>query len=215
MRKPGKAILLKAIDRLIDDGETLERIERAELDTCSSGFLTGFHALIAGYDHILSMLGRHAEMFRRYSEDRDRYMFQSAIGGLRALRNAVEDDLLIQVESLAIAEAFDDLLEQADHFFANGYLLAAGVLGRAVLEEHLRKLCDAKKCTPQKPRLTLSDFYDALDKANEITKIERKQIESLAAIGNHAAHNKPGFKSEDVERLLRDVRGFLALHPLD
>ena len=56
------------------------------------------------------------------------------------------------------AEAFESLLEQADYLLSEGYFLAAGVLGRAVLEEHLRKWCDLKAYSPAKQRPTINDF---------------------------------------------------------
>jgi len=41
-----------------------------------------------------------------------------------------------------------------------------------------------------------------------------KHIESLASVGNDAAHNKPTLAEPDVKRLLRDVRDILVKHPL-
>ncbi len=40
-------------------------------------------------------------------------------------------------------------------------------------------------------------------------KIMFKNVDSMAAIGNDAAHNNPDLKKEDVERLLRDLNSFL------
>jgi hypothetical protein len=39
-----------------------------------------------------------------------------------------------------------------------------------------------------------------------------KHVDSMIAVGNDAAHNEPDLKREDVERLLRDVRTFIARH---
>ena len=130
-----------------------------------------------------------------------------------ALHQAMVDDLLFKVEDLVLAEAFSDLLEQADHLLASGYFLAAGVLGRAVLEEHLRKWCARKACTPTKPKPTLNDYTASLYKLNYLNKIELKHVEAMSAIGNESAHNSPTLKREDVERLIRDVSDFVAKHP--
>ncbi|HEY2253288.1 MAG TPA: DUF4145 domain-containing protein [Planctomycetaceae bacterium] len=134
------------------------------------------------------------------------------VGMLQAIQTAIFGGMLGRVENLVFAEAFDDLLEQADYLSAEGYFLAAGVLGRAVLEEHLRKLCGAVNCLPQKPRATLNDYNSSLYDNKQLTKIEMKHIDALAAIGNNAAHNQP-VTQEDVGRLLRDLRQFLGQHP--
>ena len=88
------------------------------------------------------------------------------------------------------------------------------MLGRAVLEEHLRTLCDARGCILSKAKPTLNDFKDELYRNKHVNLTEMKHIESLAAIGNNAAHNKPELSQTDVDRLLRDVRDFLLRNPV-
>jgi hypothetical protein len=70
------------------------------------------------------------------------------IGTLEAIADLLKEGLLIRAEDLVMAEVFASLLEQADYLLSEGYHLAAGVLGRAVLEEHLRKWCRREECTP-------------------------------------------------------------------
>jgi hypothetical protein len=41
-----------------------------------------------------------------------------------------------------------------------------------------------------------------------------RHIESLASVGNDAAHNKPTLTESDVKRLLRDVRDMLVKYAL-
>lgn len=127
------------------------------------------------------------------------------LGTLEAVKHELENDHLDTFTRLVRAETFADLLEQSEHLFANGYHLAAGVIGRAVLEEHLRNTCDALGCTPIKPRPTISDFNQALYGVKHYSKIKMKQIDALATIGNDAAHNNPGLDSSDVKKLLSDL----------
>jgi len=87
--------------------------------------------------------------------------------------------------------------------------LAAGVLARGVIEQHLRKRCDELGCMPSKSRPTLNDFNQALYGAKHIDKITMKHIDALAAIGNDAAHNNPSLKEEDVKRLVAEVPNLL------
>jgi hypothetical protein len=178
--------------------------------------LQGFAKLRAGCANLLRMLGPAGDPWKELLADASNTPFavKRILGTLEAIGEAVQNGLLVKVEDLVRAEAFDNLLTQADYLLSETYFLAAGVLGRAVLEEHLRKWCDQKSCAPTKPKPTISDFKDTLYKAKEINVTQMKHIESLAAVGNDAAHNIPSLITSDVERLLRDVREILIKHPL-
>ncbi|MGB3211633.1 MAG: hypothetical protein WBB19_13095, partial [Desulforhopalus sp.] len=85
---------------------------------------------------------------------------------LKTIRGAVDKGLLSTYEDLIFAEAFADLYEQGQHLFSQGYYLAAGVIYRAVLEEHLRHLCDRNSCNPAKQKPAINDLNMALYKHN-------------------------------------------------
>lgn len=133
----------------------------------------------------------------------------TTLGTLKAIKEALSSGLLVNFEDLVFAEAFSDLIEQAEYLFDQGYFLAAGVILRAVLEERLRKLCERNTCSPEKNRPTIADFNLALYKANAYDKVTFKHVDAMAATGNDAAHNNPDIRAEDVERFLRDLLAFL------
>lgn len=170
----------------------------------------------AGCSNLVRLLGSVGEQWRDdlLHKRNDPGSTKRTLGTLEAIREAVEHGLLVTVEELVRAEAFDSLLDQAAYLESEGYFLAAGVIGRAVLEEHLRKLCEAKSCSPAKPKPTINDFKDSLYKAKHITATVMKHVESMAAVGNEAAHNKDTLDAAAVGRLLRDVRDFLVRNPL-
>lgn len=142
-------------------------------------------------------------------QDRD-----SIVGMLEGIVSAVERGCLDKVEDLVLAEAFGNLLEQAEHLNANGYWLAAAVLGRAVLEEHLRNWCARCSCTPPDKRPQINHFKDSLYKNKHLDKIKMKQVEAMAAIGNSAAHNDGTLQQGQVAPFLTDVARFLNDNPL-
>ncbi len=154
-------------------------------------------------------LGRAAKPWRQFlSEDPKRNTLafvQRALGTLEAIASELEDDHLHTFTALVRSETLADLLDQAQHLFDAGYGLAAGVLGRAVLEEHLRSTCEALNCQPEKARATIKDLNQALYAAEHYSKTQMKRIDMLASIGNDAAHNKPDLEAEDVKRLLADL----------
>jgi hypothetical protein len=127
------------------------------------------------------------------------------LGTLEAIKHELENDHLESFTQLVRAETLADLLDQAEHLFEGGYHLAAGVLGRAVLEEHLRTVCDTFGCSPQKKRATISDYNQALYGLQHYSKIKLKQIDMLASIGNDAAHNSPKLDAADVKKMLSDL----------
>lgn len=136
------------------------------------------------------------------------------VGAIGGLKESLRMGLLNRAESIILADAFEDWLEQAKHLFERDYVLGAGVIGRAVLESHLRKWCERAGCSPLKDRPTIEDFKGALYSNSHLTKTEMKHVEAMTAIGNDAAHAKPELTSEQVERLLSGLTAFLATHPL-
>ena len=161
---------------------------------------------------LLSLLGPHAKPWEPVLEPMIENKLGSAMstqGALKAILQSLDEGLLVRFEDLILAEAFSDLYDQADYLFQQGFILAAGVLARAVLEERLRRLCAAHQCSPTRDRPTLNDYNTALYKNNTYDKITYKHVDAIVAIGNDAAHNKPDLKTEDVRRLLDGVQNFL------
>jgi len=133
----------------------------------------------------------------------------SMLGALRSIKESIAKGYLITIEDLVFAEAFSNLIDQAEYLFDQNYLLAAGVLGRAVLEEKLRALCSHQAIEIAKSKPTLADFNGELYKAKFYNLIEFKNIDHLISIGNNAAHNKP-FEKEDIVKLMAGVKAILS-----
>jgi hypothetical protein len=122
-------------------------------------------------------------------------------GTLQAIRRAVADGVLFELRELVLADAFANLVEQADHLLDQGFFLAAGVLLRAVLEERLRLLVENRSLKLAKPKPTLNDYKTELYKASVYDKITFQEILLLVAIGNDAAHNSPTLAAMDVAKM--------------
>ncbi len=133
------------------------------------------------------------------------------LGALKSIKETIDNGYLLKIEDLVFAEAFSNLLEQAEYLFKSGYLLASGVLGRAVLEEKLRNLCKSKGIVFSKSNPTLTDFNTELYKLKYYDKIEFKSIDYLISVGNNAAHNLP-IQESDVKKLLEGVVEVLKKH---
>ena len=174
--------------------------------------LTEFKQWRASCVLLLELMGGQAKPWRKMLKGDAANSIEIAmgmLGTLRAIEDAVNNDLLVRFEDLVFAEAFSDLIEQAEYLFEQGYTLACGVILRAVLEERLRNMCDRSDCLPNKKRGTLNDYNAELYKSNVYDKITMKHVDAMAAIGNDAAHNKPDLKKDDVKRFKNDLVSFL------
>jgi hypothetical protein len=73
---------------------------------------------------------------------------------LQAAWNDYSSGYLGSVSALITAEVFNDFLEQAEYLFEQDYYQAAAVIAGAVLEDTLRRMCDANSIPlPAKPGL--------------------------------------------------------------
>lgn len=208
--------LMATVERLIDEGTKTLGTRHDLKYSKNITERASFAKWLAGCRHLLEMLGRHSPAFNEeFKLSADYYEASRAekmLATLHAIRESIQYGLLASIEDLVTAEVFESLLEQADYLLSQQYFLAAGVLGRAVLEERLRNWCASAGCPQKKTKPTLSDFNVALYTAKVYSVSVMKHVDSMVAIGNDAAHNKPGLKRDDVARLLRDLREFLAKH---
>jgi hypothetical protein len=196
---------------LIVEGVALERSIPARRDSAPVVDARGFARFRAGCQTLLHLLGQHGAHWQPAFAvcEPTAQAARVMIGTLEAIREAVERDWLVTIETLVVAETYSNLIEQAEYLLAQNYTLAAGVVGRAVLEDHLRTWCEKACCPPDRSDPSLYDFKTSLYTVGALNKLEMKHVDSMAAIGNDAAHGKPDLRREDVERLVRDVREFV------
>jgi hypothetical protein len=210
-------------DRLIAAGDALLRTEfrRSRPGYIDMGDpyvdLEAFHKWRTGCQNFARRFGDRAKVWAdAFSGSGPNYLVvaTSLLGALRSLKEAIDSDMLSSVETLVFAEAFDDLLEQSAELLEKGYYIASGVLCRAVLESHLRKLCDHNGCASS-GRATIEPLKQALVKAGHLDKIAARAVEMMSTAGNHCAHaEQPPLTDADVRKLIDDVRHFLLRHPL-
>ena len=139
---------------------------------------------------------------------------KSMLGALESLLSALNHGLLDNVESLFFKDEFANLLKQVDELLNQGHRLAAGIICRAVFEEHLRKLYGMHhKPGSERPRIT--NMLSALTNMEVFTKIAAMNAEAILSQGNYCLLNKqPPLKESDLRGLVQKVRNFLIQHPL-
>lgn len=205
------------VKSLINEGKTVLGTKWAPDGNWLSGppeyvDLQRFTKWRASCNLLIALLADMAEPWRNIFAGNSGNKLETAIsmqGTLEAIQEAIDNDLLVRFEDLAFAEAFSDLVEQAEYLFDQGYILAAGVILRAVLEERLKRMCSRHGCNPAKARATIADLNTELYKAKVYDKVTFKHVDSMAAIGNDAAHNNQGLQGTDVGRFKQDLISFL------
>jgi hypothetical protein len=215
--------LLKQIDKLLDEGDV---VLQTKFSTSGGNYINfgdpwvetqAFRKWLTGCRNLIHQIGKPAQVWAEAFDGKlsnQHVTAKSLLGSLQSFREAVQDDMLNRVEDLVAADAFGSLLEQAETLLAKDYVLAAGVLCRAVLEEHLRLLCERHGCLPGN-RPTINDLNQSLYKQGHVDKLAMQNITAMATAGNHCAHNdQPPLSKTDVDKLYRDVGDFLIRSPL-
>ena len=91
---------------------------------------------------LITSLGKFADPWKEPLSRKVRSSYRIAanatLGALNSIKENIELGRLLRVEDLVFAEAFANLIEQAEYLLERNYHLASGVLLRAVLEEKLR-----------------------------------------------------------------------------
>ncbi len=209
MNTPIKDRLLLLVTQLIAEGGQLLQTESQSgfvgLSFVDEQFFHRWWGKVTSFGHQLASAAKPWEATFGKDPKSSPSFVRQVLGTLEAIKHEIDNDHLGTFTQLVRAETLTDLLDQAKHLFEGGYHLAAGALGRAVLEEHLRMTSASLGCSPSKPRPTINDFNQALYKAQHYSKIRMKEIDTLASIGNEAAHNKPGLDRKDVQKLLADL----------
>jgi hypothetical protein len=202
------------VQLLIDAGEAYHKsiIGRTHIDG------RPFYEWLPACRNLLSLIGKFAGPFSDPFRDNsgcDVGRTQKMIGALRALKGALDRGLLISIEELIFADVAMDLIDQAEELRDKGYLLAAGVLCRAVFEEHLKKLCDSNSCLPV-GRPTIETLKVALQGKQVLTKLDAKTVDLIGGMGNHCAHNaSPPFGRPEIDKLIENVQDFIRQHPFN
>lgn len=137
-------------------------------------------------------------------------------GILKALRTDYEAGYLKSIYELIHGDIFGDFLEMADYLLAEGYKDPTAVLVGGVLEEQLRKLCQANSISATKGAIPKkADGLNAdLANANIYSKLDQKSITAWLGLRNNAAHGKYNeYSKEQVALMLQGVRDFIARNP--
>ena len=145
-------------------------------------------------------------------EDQMEDQVAAGVAILEAVKEDIEGGYLRTFRQLVAEELWDDLFDQAQQLHDHDYTYAAASIAGAALENGLRELATARGIDLN-GREDLNSLSDKLKNGKIISELERKQMSFLIGIRNAADHGEfDKVSSDDVTKLIRDARDFLAKH---
>lgn len=185
--------------------------------------LTGWSAKVGSlitriYPQKNSEAHAHYADYKRYQTDSLHASYYKHIvrmyGALEAVKYELENGYLDKLTSLIQADIFSDFIEMGEHLLKEGYKDAAAVIIGSVLEDSLRKLCEANNINTSNEKgkkLTIDPLNNELEKAEIYNQLVKKQITSWADLRNNAAHGHfEEYDINQVKNMLQFVTAFTA-----
>ena len=215
-----KKEVLTQLDALIETGQRL--IESYELHEYKSSmpeaelraFVTSALAAIERIAGESSQYYRNIppQIISAFSFAHTKLSISAVTGVLIALRDAVDQGLLLSLESKLRANIHDDFLVQASELLDAGYHVASLVLTGGVLENHLQKMIQVRGLTLPK-KGSISKYNDLL-RDNAYNQSVWRRIQSISDLRNDAAHGKGStITPDDAKDAHAFVQRFIADHP--
>jgi hypothetical protein len=179
-----------------------------------------WHWITMCLNFISRVVGKNTEHYRVFESSATKeyitnpFEIEQMQGVMLAVKSDVEAGFLFDRDLLITAEAFNDVLEQAEYLLENKYKDAAAVIVGAALESTLRKMCDRRGI-----EVSSRDGIDSLNiklataDAPAYNKLVQKQITAWADLRNNAAHGHyDKYTHSNVEDMDKWVRSFIEQH---
>lgn len=136
---------------------------------------------------------------------------QHLAGVLAAAHHDFEDGFLFNIRNFVRVEVLTDFLTQADALFTEGVFEAAASLTGAVLEDALRRMCDANDIVYDASKSSIAKLNAALYEKKIYNAATQDFVNGWGKVRNQASHGKfVDVKSKQVEEMIMGVRSFVS-----
>ncbi|MXV52457.1 hypothetical protein GS399_15890 [Pedobacter sp. HMF7647] len=212
--------IIERINFTIEKGtEIYKNLSKSNIsDAVRFGLYSQFSSLT--YSTLISVVGKEHIYYKEFSKHESHSQFLHIKAGIAILENLkyeLVNGWLETYKQLISAEIFSDFLEMSEYFLSENYKDAAAVMIGAVLEEHMRQLCNKNsilyevnkqgKIESKKANL----LNDELAKASVYSTIDKKNITGWLGLRNSAAHGKyDEYSKGQVEVMYSGVSEFIA-----
>lgn len=143
------------------------------------------------------------------------YVIHNGVGDLaQVLSNLLKDakaDLISSVADRARAEVFDDFLDHAKSYIAEGHSNRAGVIAGVVFEDTLRRVC--RKHHIEERGVNLDTLISELTTANVLSPTKAKRARVAAHVRTKATHAQwDEFDTGDVRATIEFAEELILNH---
>ncbi len=143
------------------------------------------------------------------------YVINQGVGELaQILSNLLKDTqagLISSVADRARAEVFDDFLDHAKSYLAEGHSDRAGVVAGVVFEDALRRVC--RKHSIEERGVNLDKLISDLTSANVLSQTKAKRARVAAHVRTKATHAQwDEFDTEDVRATIEFAEELILNH---
>lgn len=144
--------------------------------------------------------------------DHHGWVINQAVGELSSILASLLTDadagLLSSVADQARAEAFDDFLDHADAYVADGRKNESGVIAGVVFEDALRRIC--RKVAIVEKGVKLDALISELSTKGELTAVKAKRARVAAHVRTKATHAQwDEFELDDVRATIEFTRALI------
>jgi len=130
---------------------------------------------------------------------------QKLHGLLAATRDEWQRGLLRKIESIIVAEAFDDFLDHASFYHKGNKKIESSILASAVLEDTVKRI--ARKNAIETKGISMEPLIYELVKHSVFTPVKAKRVKGFSGVRNHALHAEwDEFDIRDVGELINGTR---------
>jgi hypothetical protein len=209
--------MIKQIDSLLADyKQAVTTAKNPDLSDRKHETYVLINRFQAAIDRLTPPTSAYARQSAHVLDNPAHFRLPHLVGILTALREDMAAGWVQSVVELAHADTHSDYMEMAQDLLGKGYKDAAAVIAGSSLEVHLRALCVKYGVgveTNGKPKK--ADVMNAdLKKADIYNGIQQKQITSLLATRNSAAHGQYGdYDVVTVRHLIDGVQAFMLKFP--
>jgi len=164
---------------------------------------------------ITNLCSKESEYYKAFEEaekivpmDTNYDVYQRVNSVFIALKDDYLSGYIIKYKSLVQAEVFSDQIEQAQKLLESNYYVAAAIIAGIVLETKLREVIVSNNMKIGK----LDKMNADLCKKGIYNSLIQKQITSIAAIRNSAAHGKyEEFNRDQVTTMIQQVTQIVSI----
>jgi len=133
------------------------------------------------------------------------------LGVLESASTEWSAGMMRSIEFMVAAATFDDFLDHAAAYHKGGKKTEAAVLGSAVFEDVVKRICAKHKIAATGK--TVDPLIDDLAAAGVLTAVKAKRAKAYAGVRNHALHAEwDKLDLKDVGQMLQGVRELIEEH---